>query len=148
MSVYYPLMPPDFLREINLPDYGVQVTTFGDGYEVRTSANSTGAGLSLILEYQNRTALEWATFSNFYRGVRGPYRAFYLPVGLLRHPPPLLEAIINSTQSVWWRFGGPSQVTTRFRDCYDWKANLVSVPFNRILSPVVDEETNLIQFGG
>lgn len=128
MTTYtFPPLIPNYVRELGLPDFGVQVFQFDDGSESRRYSHSTGNHTKLKLEYMGLTSQQVATLTEFYKQVKGLSLAFKLPDDLIQHPVGYVQAIEDLGDTTLWRFEQPLKFQTLFSNIYSGDVYLISV---------------------
>jgi len=127
MSLEYPSLTPNFMKSLELPDYGVQLYEFDYAVESRRYKYSTGLYTRLLLEYRGRNEIEVANFINFYRATEGLKNSFTLPISIFQHPEAYRTGLNLLTPSSRWRFDEPPAIKTEFLNIYSFDVKLVNV---------------------
>jgi hypothetical protein len=135
-NLSFPAITPDFMREIELPPYGIHMVTFPDGGEVRQVLSEQSTKSKVKLEFINRNASEVGNVLNFYKNTRGVFGSFTLPLSIWRHPLVLTNAYSNLLKNIVWRFDRPISIKTIRQDVYSFDTYLISV------SPVTPPNPN------
>lgn len=126
----FPDVFPDYMKTLTLSDFGVVITPMPDGFETRSAPNYSGAGAMITLEFKNRSALELKLITDFYKNMRGGFRAFTLPNSIIRHPNSYKLQLFNLIEGYSWKFNKKLIIKTEFRDCYSFEVELKSIAAN------------------
>jgi len=129
MPLTYPPLPPDYLRNLTPPTYGVKTFTFEDGGEARDLRYSDGVGTQILLQYTGASASEWATILNFYRACRGSFTSFTLPGVIIQHPLAYTVALSQLGATTLWKFNNQPTPETNVVNLYSFDVQLISVRF-------------------
>ncbi len=128
-AITYPLLIPDFMKELTLPSYGVSIiTAAAENFEVRTLGTELGVGAGMMLEYKNRTAIELNTLMSFYRQTRGSWASFFVPLSIWRQPEVYTNSMQDLLLNTAFKFSQKITVSTDKRDVYNFNVFLESVP--------------------
>lgn len=130
----FPALSPNFLSELETPDFGVVVYTMDDGTEVRRFVHSNGYKTGLSLKYEGKTADEVKTFVDFWKLCKGTFATFNLPDSIIQHPDAYRAGLIDlagstdgTLQGIQWRFEGKPTINTVVVDIYNFEVRLLSM---------------------
>lgn len=127
----FPAIAPNYLRNIELPDYRLAEKQWEDGGENRRTPQHTGAGTMFSLSYLLMSAQDTATFINFWKSTSATHLPFTLPTVIIKHPDNIKLALANLESTTYWRFSESLSFKTDYatlqRGLYSFDVNIQSV---------------------
>lgn len=131
MALVFPILKPDYLKSISLPDFALRIKEFEDGGEIRRSSQTSGSGTKLMLSYLFRRHTGTARMIEFYGQAKGTWLSFTLPSIIISHPDNIKLGLINLNDTTFWRFAEPIQIKPDYsnpeRGLYSFDVTIQSV---------------------
>lgn len=127
MSLVYPVIVPNFIQTLELPDFGVITYKFDDDSESRRYRFDTGNHTRLVFKYEGRTEADVANFISFWKSTSGLKESFTIPTSINKHPSAYQAGIDLLGTTTLWRFESAPKITTIHTGIYNWDVTVISV---------------------
>lgn len=127
MALTFPALVPNYIKTLELPDFGVIVYQFDDDSESRRYRYDTGNHTRLLFQYEGRTEADVANFMNFWRSANGMKEAFTLPASIIKHPVGWTSGLAILGTTDLWRMEEPPRIKTVHTNIYNFDVKMISI---------------------
>jgi hypothetical protein len=129
MAIVYPVLVPDFLRQVNFGTYNPLVNEYTTGDEFRLDTQKFAVGTGITFEYVNRKGDELSSLIDFLREIRGG-KEFILPYQVWKHKNGFYLGLLDLLRNSKFIISDDITFQTVRKNIYNFSVNLVSVLSN------------------